>query len=38
LEIPELAPTWGMAMKLKLRGAGGEAIEREIHNSIFTLD
>jgi hypothetical protein len=25
-------------MKLKLRGAGGEAIEREIHNSIFTLD
>jgi len=38
LDIPELAPTWGMSMKLKLRGAGGEAIEREIHNSIFTLD
>jgi len=38
LEIPELAPTWGMSMKLKLRGAGGEAIQREIHNSIFTLD
>jgi mono/diheme cytochrome c family protein len=38
LEIPELAPTWGMSMKMKLIGAGGEAIEREIHNSIFTLD
>jgi len=38
LEIPELAPTWGMSMKLKLRGAGGEAFEREINNSIFTLD
>lgn len=38
LEIPELAPTWGMSMKLKLRGKDGEAIEREIHNSIFTLD
>lgn len=38
LDIPELAPTWGMSMKLKLRGAGGELIEREINNSIFTLD
>ena len=38
LDIPELAPTWGMSMKLKLRGTGGETIEREIHNSIFTLD
>ena len=38
LHIPELAPTWGMAIKLKLRGADGESFEREIHNSIFTLD
>ena len=38
LDIPELAPTWGMSIKMKLRGAGGEAIEREINNSIFTLD
>jgi hypothetical protein len=38
LEIPELAPTWGMAIKMKLIGSKGEAIEREIHNSIFTLD
>ncbi len=38
LDIPELAPTWGMSIKMKLRGTGGESIEREIHNSIFTLD
>ncbi len=38
LDVPELAPTWGMSIKLQLRGAGGETIEREIHNSIFTLD
>jgi len=38
LEIPELAPTWGMSIKMKLIGSKGEAIEREIHNSIFTLD
>jgi hypothetical protein len=38
LDIPELAPTWGMSIKMKLTGSKGEAIEREIHNSIFTLD
>lgn len=38
LEIPELAPTWGMSIKMKLPTAGGQTIDREIHNSIFTLD
>jgi hypothetical protein len=38
LEIPELAPTWGMAIKMKLIGSKGETIERAINNSIFTLD
>jgi hypothetical protein len=38
LDIPELAPTWGMSIKMKLHGTSGEIIEREIHNSIFTLD
>jgi hypothetical protein len=38
LEIPELAPTWGMSIKMKLIGSKGEAIERDINNSIFTLD
>lgn len=38
LEIPELAPTWGMSIKMKLTGSKGEPVEREIHNSIFTLD
>lgn len=38
LEIPDLAPTWCMSIKMKLRGANGETVEREINNSIFTLD
>ena len=38
LTIPDLAPTWGMSIKMKLRGAGGEDVVREIHNSIFTLE
>lgn len=38
LDIPELAPTWGMSIEMKLRGANGASVEREIHNSIFTLD
>jgi mono/diheme cytochrome c family protein len=38
LHVPELAPTWGMSIQMKLRNASGEAINREIHNSIFTLD
>jgi hypothetical protein len=37
LTIPDLAPTWGMFVKMKLRGAGGEDVVREIHNSIFEL-
>lgn len=37
LEIPDLAPTWGMSIKMNLKGSKGEKVEREIHNSIFTL-
>lgn len=38
LTVPDLAPTWGMAVKMKLRGAGGEDVVREMHNSIFELE
>jgi hypothetical protein len=38
LTIPDLAPTWGMAVQMKLRGSKGEKVDRELHNSIFTLN
>jgi hypothetical protein len=38
LSVPELAPTWGMSIEMKLRGAGGEEVIRDIHNSIFHID
>lgn len=38
LEIPELAPTWGMSIKMELTDQAGKKISREIHNSIFTLE
>ena len=34
LTVPELAPTWGMSIRCRIRGAGGEEVIREIHNSI----
>lgn len=37
LTVPELAPTWGMSIRCKLKGSQGEAVEREIHNSIHKL-
>jgi len=38
LTIPDLAPTWGMSIQMKLRSSKGEKVGRELHNSIFTLD
>jgi mono/diheme cytochrome c family protein len=37
LTVPNLAPTWGMSIQMKLKGLNGEMVEREIHNSIFKL-
>ena len=37
LTIPELAPTWGMSIRCKITGAGGEKVEREIHNTIHAV-
>ena len=38
LTIPDLAPTWGMSIQVKLRGSKGERVDRDLHNSIFTLE
>ena len=38
LKIPGLAPTWGMSIEMNVRGSNGEAIVRDIHNSIFNLE
>ena len=37
LHIPDLKPTWGMAIKYKLRDAAGEEVVGEIHNSIHQM-
>ncbi|MEZ5303109.1 MAG: hypothetical protein R3F11_21075 [Verrucomicrobiales bacterium] len=38
LTIPDLAPSWGMELKCRVRSAaGGDEVERVIHHSIFEL-
>jgi len=37
LELPEIAPTWGMEVRYDLRSAQGEAISGVIHNTIHRL-
>jgi putative heme-binding domain-containing protein len=37
LHLPQLAPTWGMEIRCRLRSSDGQALERVIHNSIFRL-
>ena len=37
LTIPELAPTWGMSIRCRIRGVKGEEVIREIHNSVHHL-
>ena len=37
LTIPELAPTWGMSIRCRIRGVKGEEVVREIHNSVHHL-
>ena len=34
LTIPDLAPTWGMEIKLALKSLSGQAVNRTIHNTI----
>ena len=37
LEIPGIAPTWGMEIVYQIRGAKGEVVEGRIHNTIHEL-
>ena len=37
LDIPDLAPTWGMEIKYRVKGTDGRAIAGVIHNTIHTM-
>jgi hypothetical protein len=37
LTIPDLQPTWGMSIELRLTDSSGDKFKRLIHNSIFEL-
>ena len=37
LTVPELAPTWGMSIRCQIKGAGGEEVVRELHNSVHKV-
>ncbi len=38
LDLPDLAPTWGMEIKYRLKGADGRAVTGVIHNTIHALE
>jgi len=38
LEIPDLAPTWGMEIKYRVKGTDGRAITGVIHNTIHAIE
>ena len=37
LELPDLAPTWGMEIQYRLKGTDGRSITGTIHNTIHAL-
>jgi hypothetical protein len=37
LDLPGLAPTWGMEIKYRLKGRDGRAVAGTIHNTIHLL-
>ena len=37
LDLPDLAPTWCMEIKYRLRGADGRAVTGTVHNTIHEL-
>ena len=37
LDLPDLAPTWCMEIKYRLRGADGRAVGGTVHNTIHAL-
>ena len=34
LDLPDLAPTWGMEIRYRVKGADGRAVAGVIHNTI----
>ncbi len=38
LELPDLAPTWGMEIKYRVKGADGRAVTGAIHNTIHEFE
>ncbi len=38
LDLPDLAPTWGMEIKYRLKGADGRAVMGSIHNTIHEFE
>lgn len=37
LTIPDLRPTWGIELKMNLRGADGGPIQRRLHGTVHTI-
>ena len=37
LDLPDLAPTWGMEIKFRLKGTNGRAVTGTIHNTIHAF-
>ena len=37
LMIPDIAPTWGMEVKYRLKGADGRAVSGTFHNTMHAL-
>jgi hypothetical protein len=37
LDVPDLAPTWCMEIKFRLKGADGRAVTGTIHNTVHEL-
>jgi hypothetical protein len=37
LDIPGLAPTWGMEIQYRVKGADGRAVAGVIHNTIHAM-
>lgn len=38
LAIPDIHPTWGMEIKMEIKGKDGKSLERKIHNTIHSLN
>ena len=37
LTLPDLAPTWGMEIRYRMKGADGRAVAGVVHNTIHAM-